>query len=102
MIHIAFFLGVPILVYLSRYITNERVIKTLLIVGGLTYPLYLLHQRIGNMMIDLLTGISPVSWVTLVVSFEVVIIGVAYFAFVLDKKLRARLQGLFVRGDTVN
>ena len=87
-LHGAFFLGVPLLVYLSRFVTNQRVVNGLLIAGGITYPLYLLHQRIGNMMIDLLSSVSPVSWVTLVVCFEGAIIVAAYSAYVLDKKFR--------------
>lgn len=91
-LHVAFFLGIPALVYLSGYITSDRLIQGLAIVGGLTYPLYLLHQRIGNMLIDLTTGIAPVSWLTLVMCFEVVIIGVAYFAFILDTRMRTWIK----------
>ena len=92
-LHGSFFLGIPILVYLSGDVTHHRVLQGLTILGGLTYPLYLLHQRIGNMIIDLLAGISPVSWFTLVVCFEVVIIGTAYFVYVYESRLRKRLQG---------
>lgn len=91
-LHIAFFLCIPMLVYLSGYVTHQRTLQALAIVGGLTYPLYLLHQRIGNMTIDLLSGVSPVSWFTLVVCFEVVIIGVAYFVYVYERKFRESLR----------
>ncbi len=67
-------------------------VKLSMIVGGLTYPLYLLHQRIGNMLIDLTIGISPVSWFTLVICFEIIIIGTAYFLYLLDKRFRTYVQ----------
>ncbi|MBP9757659.1 MAG: acyltransferase [Candidatus Pacebacteria bacterium] len=89
LLHVGFFLCIPLLVYLSGYVTHARILQVLAILGGLTYPLYLLHQRIGNMMIDLLTSISPVSWFTLVICFEIVIIGVAYFVYVYEKKMRS-------------
>ncbi len=91
LLHVCIFLSVPLLVYLSRYITHPRVIQALAICGALTYPLYLLHQRIGNMMIELLASIAPVSWFTLVICFEIVIIGISYFISEIDKKIRSRL-----------
>lgn len=97
MLNIVFFLSIPLLVYLSRYVSHPRVMQGLAIAGGLTYPLYLLHQRIGNMLIDLTTGIAPVSWPTLVACFEVIIIGCAYFLFVLDKRMREKAQAALKR-----
>lgn len=89
MIHVAIFLGIILLVYLSRFVTSTRLIGALAVLGGLTYPLYLVHQRIGNMLIDLTTGIAPVSWLTLVICFEVIIIGIAYFLYEGDKRFRS-------------
>lgn len=94
-LHAAFFLGVPLLVYYSSAVTHERTLRGLAILGGLTYPLYLLHQRIGNMMIELLSGVSPVSWFTLVLCFEVVIIGIAYFLFRAEKRARTWLMARY-------
>ncbi len=88
-IHIVIFLSIPALVYLSGYVTNNRLIQGLAVAGGLTYPLYLLHQRIGNILIEQTSGFAPVSWLTLVLCFEAIIIGVAYFASVLDTRVRA-------------
>ncbi len=91
-LHISFFLAIPLLVYISAYVTSQRLLHGLAIMGALTYPLYLIHQRIGNMMIDVLTGVAPVSWVTLVICFEVIIIGAAYFLSTWDRWMRDWLQ----------
>ncbi len=91
LLHVAFFLAVPALVFLSRYVRHPRLIQCLAIAGGLTYPLYLLHQRIGNMLIDMTTGNTTVSWFTIVLWFQVFMICLAYVSYVLDKKLRAWL-----------
>lgn len=91
---IIFFTGIPMLVYLSRYVKNPRIIQGLMILGGLTYPLYLLHQRIGNVLINYGTNTYDISWNIFAICFEVFIIGVAYLLYVQDKKMRAWLSKL--------
>ena len=93
-LHIVFFVSIPLLVYLSQYVTHPRIITLLTILGGLTYPLYLLHQRIGNVLINALSSMCHVSWNTLAISFEVVIICAAYVVYVQDKKLRRWVTSL--------
>ena len=96
---IVFFVAVPILVYLSRYIKNQRVIGFLAVLGGITYPLYLLHQRIGNAIMNfVILHYDKISWSHLSISFEVVIIIVAYFVYMQDKKLRAWLRAKCFKG----
>ena len=93
---ILFFITVPVLVYLSRYIKNQRVISFLAVLGGITYPLYLLHQRIGNAIMNfVILHYDKISWSNLSIGFEVVIIIVAYFVYLQDKKLRAWLRAKF-------
>jgi peptidoglycan/LPS O-acetylase OafA/YrhL len=87
-IHVAMFLVIPALVYASRYIRNVRVIEVLAIIGALTYPLYLLHQRIGNILIGVAASTETLPWLTFVISFEIIIIGVAYLVSRQDNKLR--------------
>jgi peptidoglycan/LPS O-acetylase OafA/YrhL len=50
-LQVAFFVIATLLVYLSRYVTNQKWINTCIAIGGLTYPLYLMHQTIGNTLI---------------------------------------------------
>ena len=78
---IIMFLGIFVLVHLSRYITNSRIIGMLLILGGLTYPLYLLHQTIGNIVINYATNTFSIAWDSFAIFFEVCIILVAYAVF---------------------
>ncbi len=91
-LHILFFLLVPLLVYFSTQIKNQRVVNLLTILGGITYPLYLLHQKIGNAVINYISGNFNVSWSHLSIGFEIFIIIVAFFVYVEDKKLRQWLK----------
>ncbi len=91
-LHIIFFIGVPLLVYASRYVTHTRTIRILTILGGITYPLYLLHQKIGNATINYLVAHTNISWSHLSIGFEVVIICIAYGVYVQDEKLRRWLR----------
>jgi peptidoglycan/LPS O-acetylase OafA/YrhL len=90
---IIFFVVVPVLVYLSPRIKNTRAIRMLAILGGITYPLYLLHQKIGNAIMNfIITHYDKISWSHLSIGFEVVIIFVAYVVYLQDKKLRSWLK----------
>ena len=89
---VIFFIGVPILVYLSRYVKNTRILRGIMILGGLTYPLYLLHQRIGNVVINYFTNIYSIPWNIFAIGFEVFIIIVAYVLYLQDKKMRVWLR----------
>lgn len=92
-IHVLFFITIPILVYLSSYIKNKKVIGLLAILGGITYPLYLLHQKIGNAVINFVAAhYESISWSHLSIGFEVVIIFVAYIVYLQDEKLRLWLK----------
>lgn len=92
-LHIIFFIAVPVLVYLSPRIKNIRVIRILTVLGGITYPLYLLHQKIGNAIMNfIILNFDNLSWSHLSIGFEVVIIFVAYFVYLQDKKMRSWLK----------
>ncbi len=96
-LHIVFFVTIPILIYFSPKIKNVRVISTLTILGGITYPLYLLHQKIGNAIINYIALNFDISWSHLAIGFEIVIIIVAYFVFKQDKKLRTWLRKMITK-----
>lgn len=93
LLHILFFTSVPLLVYLSAFIKNARVIRSFAILGGITYPLYLLHQKIGNAILNfIIAQYDSISWSHLSIGFEVVIIVVAYLVYLQDKKMRRWLK----------
>jgi len=93
LLHILFFVSIPILVYLSAGIKNPRVIRFLAVLGGITYPLYLLHQKIGNAILNFVTAhYDTLSWSHLSIAFEVIIIFVAYVVYLEDKKMRNWLR----------
>lgn len=94
-LHIIFFITVPLLVYISPRVKNEKVIKVLAVLGGITYPLYLLHQKIGNAIINYITAHFDFSWNSISIGFEIVIVVVAYFTYTQDKRLRAWLKEKF-------
>ncbi|TSC70773.1 MAG: acyltransferase [Parcubacteria group bacterium Gr01-1014_46] len=92
-LHIIFFVLVPVLVYSSSKVKNIKTIHLLSILGGITYPLYLLHQKIGNALINFIISKNQnFSWNHVSIGFEVVIIFIAYFAYIQDKKLRIWLK----------
>lgn len=99
LIHVSFFIIIPLLVYFSSYIKNKYVISFLTILGGITYPLYLLHQKIGNAILNfVIANYDNISWSHLSIGFEVVIIFVAYVVYLQDIKLRAWLRDKLFKG----
>lgn len=90
-LQIVFFASVALLVYVSRFITSQRFLQWAIIIGGLTYPLYLLHQTIGNTIIKYVTDAYNIPWVQGAIVMQGLMIGAAYIAYVYDKKLRKKL-----------
>lgn len=91
-LQILFFIGVPMLVYVSRYVKNPQIIRLLAILGGLTYPLYLLHQRLGNTTMNYVAPFLHTTWANLAIGFEILIIAIAYVVYTQDKKMRSWLK----------
>jgi peptidoglycan/LPS O-acetylase OafA/YrhL len=60
--------------------------------GGITYPLYLLHQTIGNTLINYVSNFYNATWNVTALVFEIFIIGVAYIMYFQDKRLRGWLK----------
>lgn len=87
---IAIFLVIPFSVYFSTKIKNAKFIKISGILGGITYPLYLIHQKIGEIIISKFGTIGKVS----VLSIAVVIfmISISYFISIKEVSLRKRIN----------
>lgn len=92
---ISFFIGVFALVHLSKYVTNKNTIKILAVLGGISYPLYLLHQTIGNILMRYFTIKFDISWNHFAIGFEICILIAAYFVYIQDKKIRMWLKNRF-------
>ena len=91
---IIFFVAIPILVYCSAYIKNNRILKVFAVIGGLTYPVYLIHQRVGNIVMNYVTNRYNIPWNTFAIIFEVVVIMLGYLLYKQDKKIRKYLLSL--------
>ncbi|MBA3733181.1 acyltransferase [Patescibacteria group bacterium] len=91
-LHLLFFITIPLLVYFSKYVKNKYFIRVFMIIGGLTYPLYLLHQKIGNTLINYTTNKLNIPWNKFAFIFEIFILIISYFVYVQDSKLRFWLR----------
>lgn len=91
-LHFIFFIGTYILVYISRYITNKNIVHIYVVIGGLTYPLYLLHQTVGNTFIRYCMNRFDLPGTPVAYTFEVLIILIAYVVYRYDKIMRGWLQ----------
>ena len=100
MLHIIFFAGIGALVYISPHIKNKKVIKICILIGGLTYPLYLMHQTIGNTFIRYFMNRYGFPGAPLAYIFEVLVIIVAYSIYLQDKKMREWLGNKFLTKNT--
>jgi len=86
----SFFIVIPLAVYFSRYITKKGLITAAKIAGGVTYPLYLLHQTNGQLLIGAKSTYGRVSsWSLLIAGIMVL---AAYLVYVYELKLRKRLH----------
>ena len=87
---ILFFL-VIISIYLSKKLSKLSIGAICTIIGGITYPLYLIHQTLGNTLIRFFVEVYGYSKIPITLSIEVIMIGLAYLAYEYDKELRAWL-----------
>ena len=97
LIHIAFFISTSLLVYFSKYVTHSRVVRLLFIIGGMTYPLYLLHQKIGNTVLNYVTHAYNISWNLTVFMLEIVIICISFVVYILDSDMRKWLRSILLK-----
>ncbi len=86
------FLLVILFIYLSRFLKNPKVRILCAIIGGLTYPIYLLHQTFGNTIIRYFVDTFFYSRTTVGIFVEILMLTLAYIAYIHDKKLRVYLK----------
>lgn len=89
LIHVLYFVSVPILLLAFRS-TSKKVAKVTLLLGGLTYPLYLIHQRIGLIVIDAIKGVVGKGFATFIVIVAVLL--ASYGLYKLDRKISRYLK----------
>lgn len=89
-LHVVFFVGMLLVVYLSPKITTSRFTQVCIVLGGITYPLYLIHQTIG---VAILREINLYAKVTTQATVLMVgMISIAYLLYIFDKRVRAYLS----------
>jgi len=87
--HPLFFLIVLLFVYYSRYFQSKRYLSFAAIIGGITYPLYLLHQTIGNTLIPYFSAYGTLALRGAIMMACMIV--VAYFVYRFDARLRKYL-----------
>lgn len=89
-LHPVFFILIVALVYLSKYVQSSKWLAVSTVVGGITYPLYLMHQTIGNTLIKYFD-----SYGALAIRgglMMIIAVSLSCIAYFYDKKLRKFLS----------
>lgn len=89
----SFFIIIPIAVYLSRFsfTHSKKFVSWCITLGGITYPLYLLHWKIGDTIITTYVGdYGTISIISVI--FAIVLFIAAYILSVHDVQLRKKLR----------
>ncbi len=90
--NVILFLLVLFFIYISKYLKNPKTRTLYAVIGGLTYPLYLLHQTVGRTTIDYFVQTTTFSRTNIAIGMEIAILILAYIAYREDKKLRSFLR----------
>jgi peptidoglycan/LPS O-acetylase OafA/YrhL len=90
--HPILYLLVILAISTSKYLQSTKTRIIFATIGGLTYPLYLLHQVIGNTIIGYFTKVSQEPKMFIALLVEIFMLFVAYIAYAQDKKIRAWLR----------
>lgn len=90
--NIVLFLLVILFIYISKYLKSQKTRTLFAIIGGLTYPLYLLHQTIGNTLIQYLQQNFSYSRNEIAIIVEILVLTLSYIAYKKDKELRLYLR----------
>ena len=69
--------------------------KYLQIIGLATYPLYLIHQRLGSMIIELYTDFGVIDIYSVFITMALVL--VAIYIGIIDKDLRKFIKNKFIK-----
>ena len=81
---------VIIFIYLSDYLQSKKAILICGVIGGITYPLYLIHQTVGRTLVTYFNdyySIEVRGYITMVL-----ILTISYLLYVQDKKVRGYLR----------
>lgn len=84
------FVSMCVIVTLSRFVTSKKNITVALALGSITYPLYLLHQVIGSILLGKIGVYGYISWQSVV--FICLLVMFSYFLAKREKKVRVWLQ----------
>lgn len=90
--HPALYIIVILAIYTSKYLQSTKTRVIFATIGGLTYPLYLLHQVIGNTIISYFTETNTLPKTLIAVLVEILMLILAYCAYKQDKKIRVWLR----------
>lgn len=88
--HPILFMCVLLFIWMSRFLESGRARTICTIIGGLTYPLYLLHQTIGRVTFTTLDKYYP--HIGNAIFMIAVMLIISYIAYVYDKRLRKYLS----------
>jgi peptidoglycan/LPS O-acetylase OafA/YrhL len=86
----SFFIIVPLFVFGSYFFQSKRFKDICFLLGGITYPLYLLHWKIGKTILSPYTDYGKVT--TLSILFAIVLIAFSYWLSVVDLRVRKVLK----------
>lgn len=90
MLHPIFFIVFITLIYFSKNLQTKKIRTTFGIIGGITYPLYLMHQTIGSTLLDYFKDTGKLIYHGSIIM--AVMILVSYFIYLVDKKIRFYLM----------
>ena len=93
-LHPLSFLLVIVFIYLSKHVSSTKTQRALLILGGMTYPLYLVHQTVGKTLIDYFSFGTTTSRGVITMFF---ILFISFVLYTQDKKIRAFLRKKIVQ-----
>lgn len=94
LLHPVFFISVIALIYFSKNLQSDRIKKICILVGGITYPLYLIHQTVGIILIDYLNNFSTHTIRGILTMIPVLIF--SYYMYFIDKLVRSYINKKFV------
>lgn len=102
LIVISFFALVPLLIYASSlaFTRTKKFAKTALMLGGITYPLYLLHWKIGSILIEGHGGVvGSINYFSILVAIGLCL--VSYILSVYELPLRVFLKNKLIKPSYV-
>lgn len=88
--HPLFFIIVLGLIYISKYLQSKKTQVIFMILGGITYPLYLIHQTIGIILIDYFKAYGTHTFLGVITIIFMLLL--SYIIYLFDTRLRDFLK----------